>query len=456
MDRQYIAVIQAGGKGTRMRELTQDKIPKPLLLLNGKPMIEWQIMQLKEYGIGEFVFIVGHLGNLIEDYFGDGSRWGVKISYIEEKEPLGSAGALYYVKEYVGRTLQNIRYFGKDWNKRGEKNIIFIFGDIMFDIDWNRFIDFHEKKNGVVTLLAHPNAHPFDSDLIFIDKNDQVTYIDSKKNSRNYNYKNCVNAGLSIFKSELCEQITKAEKIDYESELLKPLIEEGKVYAYCTPEYVKDVGTPERFHFACKEQRQGIWTAKCLRNKQRAVFLDRDGTINVLKGFLKKADDFELINGVAEAIQKLNASPYLTIVVTNQPVIARGDCTFEELENIHLKLETELGKAGAYVDDIFFCPHHPHKGYEGEIPELKIDCKCRKPQIGMLLRATEKYNIDLSQSWFIGDSTVDIQTGVNAGMNSILVKTGEAGRDGKYEASSTVTAETLYEAVEYLLRKDNG
>ena len=157
MERQYIAVIQAGGKGTRMRELTHDEIPKPLLLVNGKPMIEWQILQLKEYGIKEFVLITGHLGEKIEEYFSDGSKLGVSIAYIRESIPLGSAGALYYVKRYAKN-----------------KDVILVFGDVMFELDWNRFLSFHEQKNGVVTLLAHPNAHPYDSDLLIVDKDDRV------------------------------------------------------------------------------------------------------------------------------------------------------------------------------------------------------------------------------------------------------------------------------------------
>ena len=417
MNRQYIAIIQAGGKGTRMKELTHDEIPKPLILLNGKPLIEWQIMQLKKYGIIEFVFIVGHLGDMIKRYFKDGKSWCVKINYIEETEPLGSAGALYYAKEYV-----------KD------RDVILIFGD------------------GTVTLLVHPNSHPYDSDLLIANIDGQVTEIDLKKNKRNYFYKNCVNAGLSIFKYELLSEITVARKLDYESELVKPLMKERQVYAYSTPEYVKDVGTPDRFRTAKDEQNRGVWKAKCLKNKQRAVFLDRDGTINVLKGFLKKADAFELIEGVAEAIARLNSSPYLTIVVTNQPVLARGECTFEEMDNIHRKMETELGRKGAYVNDIFFCPHHPHGGYEGEVAELKKDCDCRKPKIGMLIKAAEKYNIDLSRSWYIGDTTMDIQTGINAGMRTVLLKTGEAGQDGKYDAVPTVVMSTLKDAVEYLLK----
>lgn len=434
MERQYIAVIQAGGKGTRMRELTHDEIPKPLLLVNGKPMIEWQILQLKEYGIKEFVLITGHLGEKIEEYFSDGSKLGVSIAYIRESTPLGSAGALYYVKGYAKN-----------------KDVILVFGDVMFELDWNRFLSFHERRNGVVTLLAHPNAHPYDSDLLIVDNDDRVTGIDSKNNIRDYNYRNCVNAGLSIFRSSLLTQITEEKRLDYESQLVKPLMRNRHVFAYNTPEYVKDAGTPGRFITVCKEQLDGVWDAKCLKNKQKAVFLDRDGTINEHKGFLKSVDEFELIQGAAEGIRLLNQSPYLVIVATNQPVIARGECTFEELDNIHKKMETDLGRKGTFLNDIFFCPHHPHKGYLGEVPELKIDCDCRKPKIGMLQRAADKYNIDLTQSWYVGDTTIDIQTGINAGMRTILVKTGEAGKDGKYDVVPTSEKENLLEAVQFIL-----
>ena len=123
----------------------------------------------------------------------------------------------------------------------------------------------------------------------------------------------------------------------------------------------------------------------------------------------------------------MSPTSYLAIVVTNQPVIARGDITFEELAAIHNKMETLLGKEGAYLDDIYYCPHHPHKGYEGERPELKIDCECRKPKPGMLLKAAKDYNIDLSQSWMIGDGENDIKAGINAGCRTALIgKTNKA------------------------------
>ncbi|MFR7590519.1 MAG: HAD-IIIA family hydrolase [Longibaculum sp.] len=433
----YVAVIQAGGKGTRMRELTYDRIPKPLLKLNGKPMIEWQMLSLKKYGITKFVIIVGHLGEAIEEYFGDGSKLGVSISYIKETMALGSAGSLFYLKD-----------------KLNDEDIILVFGDVMFELDWTKFIEYHESKKGLITLLVHPNAHPYDSDLLIVDENSCVQSIDSKNNIRDYDYSNIVNAGLSIVKKEVLNYIAKPEKLDFESGLVSPLITYGKVFAYNTPEYVKDAGTPERYFKAAIEQKGGVWGAKCLSNKQKAIFIDRDGTINVLKVFLNRKDDFEMLPLVDEAIKLINSSKYLAIVITNQPVIARGECTIDELNLIHKKLETILGKNGAFINDLFFCPHHPHKGYEGEVAELKIECECRKPRIGMIKKAQSKYNIDLSKSWFIGDTTTDIQTGINAGMNTILVKTGEAGNDKKYPVTSNFVADNLFEAVKIILQQE--
>ena len=193
------------------------------------------------------------------------------------------------------------------------------------------------------------------------------------------------------------------------------------MFCYDSPEYVKDMGTPERFYSVQNDFIAGRVQHKNLKKKQKAIFLDRDGTINVYKGFLRNIDDFELINGVSEAIKRINESGYLAIVITNQPVIARGEVSYEELQQIHNKMETLLGLDGAYLDAIYYCPHHPHRGYEGEIAELKINCNCRKPKPGMILKAAEDFNIDLSRSWMIGDSENDIRAGIAAGCRTLLI-----------------------------------
>lgn len=430
------AVIMAGGKGTRLQSIAKD-IPKPMFLVLGKPILEYQIESLKRSGITDITIIVGYLGSVIQEYFENGEKLGISINYIVEEAPLGTAGALFYLKEKVN------------------DDFFLIFGDLILDIDWNRFMDFHKSHNAVITLYGHPNGHPYDSDVIVVDSDNKVTGIEPKNVKRDFYYHNFVNAGLYCISPKLLDVFTTLKKIDLEKKLIAEQIILGTVYAYRSTEYIKDIGTPGRLNAVSADVKNGVVKSQNLKNKQRAVFLDRDGTINVLKGFLKRIEDFELISGVANAIKKINESSYLTIIITNQPVIARGECTFEELENIHKKMETELGKQGAYIDDIFFCPHHPDNGYEGEIPELKFDCECRKPKIGMLIQAAEKYNIDLSKSWYIGDTTMDIQTGINAGMKTILVKTGKAGLDGKYNVSSTYEELSLEEAVLKILKKSD-
>ena len=207
-------------------------------------------------------------------------------------------------------------------------------------------------------------------------------------------------------------------------DVLKPNISSGRIFAYDTTEYIKDMGTPDRYYEVEKDLLSGKVAARNLSKKQRAIFLDRDGTINVFKDFLNKAEDFNLLPHAAEAIRLINHSGYLTIIVSNQPVIARGECTFEELEGIHQQMETELGKTGAFVDAIYYCPHHKDKGFAGERIDYKIECNCRKPKPGMLQKAASEWNIDLSASYMIGDSSRDVQAGEAAGcQKSFLIET---------------------------------
>lgn len=430
------AVIMAGGKGTRLSSITNDEIPKPMVRLNGKPILEYQIECLKRNGITEFFFIIGHLGEKIEEYFGDGSRWGITISYIREAMPLGTAGALYYLKGKV------------------QGDFLLAFGDLIFDFDVNRFAGFHMNHGAKLSLLVHPNSHPYDSDLIRLDKNQKVIAWDSKNNVRDYYYKNIVNSGIYMVHEGVLDKIVEPVKTDLEKGIIFPMVEcdEG-IYGYCTSEFVKDVGTPERLKSTEKDLKNGIVHSKNLANKQKAIFLDRDGTINRYVGLLSENEQFELEEKVTEAISLINKSEYLTIVITNQPVVARGMCEIEDVERIHDKMETLLGEKGAYLDGIRFCPHHPDKGYPEENPVYKVECDCRKPKPGMIFACAQEYNIDLSKSWIIGDTTIDIQTGINAGMHTMLVETGVAGKDGKYDVKAELNAKDLLEAVQLIIHE---
>lgn len=412
-------VIMAGGKGTRIASIAND-IPKPMIRICGKPILEHQIACLKQNGLTDITLVIGHLGHFIREYFGDGSAFGVKINYFEETVPLGTAGALYKMS---GLT----------------EDFLLLCGDTVFDIDFNRLISFHKEKKAWATLVSHPNGHPYDSSLL-------VTEIvppaekgslpsDTKKVIRWMNkederlwYKNRVNAGIEIISPELLKEAKKnitAEKIDLDRDILKPNVSTGRIYAYDTPEYIKDMGTPDRYYQVEADIKSGLVTQRNLSHSQKAVFLDRDGTLNKDVGFVTDIDQLELIPGVAEAVKNINESGYLAVVITNQPVIARGDVTFEQLQEFHNKLETLLGKEGAYLDAIYYCPHHPDKGFDGERPEYKKVCSCRKPEPGLFIQAAHDFNIDLSASFMAGDSEKDVFAGKNAGCRKSVLITKE-------------------------------
>jgi D-glycero-D-manno-heptose 1,7-bisphosphate phosphatase len=383
-------------------------VPKPLIPIGGVPVLEREIKSLALQGFKDIVITVSHMADKIIDYFGDGKRLGVKIEYFVEDKPLGNAGALFRLR-----------------SRLGNEPFLLLNADAIFDVDFNRMVRFHYEHSALVTLFTHPNSHPYDSGLIVADKNGCVYSWLAKEDVRPEFYRNRVNAGLHIIDPKVLDMvecdIDLNGKIDLDRQVLKPLCESGKMYCYDSPEYVKDMGTPERYRAVVSDFEKGIVEGKNLSRKQRAVFLDRDGTINVYKGFLRDIDDFELLPGVAQAVRRINDSGYLCIVVTNQPVIARGEVTEEELDRIHMKMETLLGKEGAYVDAVYYCPHHPDKGFDGEIPELKIDCNCRKPKPGMLLKAAEDFNIDISKSYMVGDGENDVLAGEAAGCRAFML-----------------------------------
>ena len=417
-------VIMAGGKGTRISELFPD-IPKPMIPVCGIPVLEREILSLKEQGFTDIILTVGYKSNAIMNYFEDGKKFGVDIEYFVEEQPLGNAGALFQLKDKL------------------TEDFLLLNADAMFNVDFNRFVKFHKEHKGLVTLFTHPNNHPYDSGLIIANKDKQVDQWLAKEDDRPEFYQNRVNAGLHVISPKVLNMDITSSKVDLDRQVLKPLCGTGKMYCYDSPEYVKDMGTPDRYNGVCKDFKKGIIEGRNLKNKQKAIFLDRDGTINKYVGFLQSEEQFELLEGVTDAIRKINQSGYLAVVVTNQPVIARGEVTYDGLQLIHNKMETLLGKDGAYLDAIYYCPHHPDSGFEGEVKALKIDCGCRKPKPGLLLRAAEDFNIDLNQSWMIGDAKNDALAGKNAGCKTALI--------GKNEYGQDVTVDSLLEFVDEII-----
>jgi len=424
------ALILAGGKGTRLSALTQGLIPKPMVEISGKPILLHAVERLKENGITDLYFSVGFLYEVIQDYFGDGAKFGVHIEYVVEREPLGSGGALYYLKDAM------------------DDDFLVCPGDAVFDVDFARMAAFHREKGSWITMFVHPNLHPYDSDLVIADANARVTEINYKNSERNFYYTNTVNAGILMVSPKALAYFDKPKYVNMEKDFVSHFVPQGVVYAYKSAEYVKDVGTPERFALTERDLQCGLVAKKNFSHKQKAVFLDRDGTLNKYKGFITDIADVELVDDAVDAVKKINQSEYLAIVVSNQPVVARGEATFAQVDEAFAKIETLLGKGGAYLDGIFYCPHHPHKGYAGEVAELKIDCDCRKPKIGLLKRAEQKFNLDLSRCVMIGDSDCDVETAHNAGIPVVKVKSALT-EEEKYP--NCPKADTLLAAVKMVL-----
>ena len=426
------AVIMAGGKGTRLATITKD-VPKPMVPIMGKPLLEYQIENLKENGVNNIILVIGHLGNVIKDYFGDGKKFGVNISYYYEEEPLGTAGALDKIKDVL------------------EDTFFIVFGDLFINVDFDRFLDFHNNKKSLLTLFSHPNSHPYDSDIVIVNNDNKVIGWSYKKEERKEDYRNLVNAGLYVINKNIIitkvEEIKRQlniEKIDLEKDIIIPLISEGLIYVYQSSEYVKDVGTPDRLAKVTNDYLRGICESRNLDHKQKCIFLDRDGTINDYLGYITNKDDIIIKDDVCEAIKLINESEYLSVVITNQPIISKGLCTKKDLDKINNRIHTLLGYKHAYLNGLYYCPHDDND-----------NCECRKPKIGLLNKAAKEFNIDLNSSWFIGDTYKDIQTGKNANMKTILLKTGNPNK-GKLEIKADKEADSLLDAIKEILGKDEN
>lgn len=429
------AVILAGGKGERLFSLTKDT-PKSLIKIGERPIIEHQIILLKKYGIKEIWILLGYLGNQIREYLRDGKKWKVKLRYHQEKKLLGTAGAL--------RTIEN----------EIKEDFLVFSGDVMLNFDIKKFVNWHkQKKDNIASIIVHPNDHPFDSDLVEVDGTGRVISLLKRPHPSGTVFRNLSIASVYIFSPAIFQYIPSGIKSDIEKDIF-PLIlrSKYKIYAYNTPEYIKDIGTPERLKKVRQDYISGRVKRLNLKNKRKAIFLDRDGVINKEVDQLSKIEDFKIYNFVAEAIKKINKSDYLTIVITNQPMIAKGFMSEIDIDRVHKKLETELGLKGAKIDAIYYCPHHPERGFLGEVSELKIKCDCRKPKIGLIKKALRDFNLDLRKCFFIGDSSIDAKTAENAHIKFIGVKTGYACQDGRYQIKQNFQLyKNLLEAVKNII-----
>jgi D,D-heptose 1,7-bisphosphate phosphatase len=422
-----LIAILAGGKGSRFIKFA--KKPKLLIKFKDYTLLDNFINQCKDFNIKKIFLFLGFGSDKIIQYLKNNK---IKVNYFLESKPLGTGGALKIIE-----------------NKK-DKNILVIMGDVLANVNFKKFITFHKSKKSDITLFAHPNNHPYDSDLIATDENSRVIKFYSKNKKKNLYVRNLASAGIYLVKTRLLKLLKKNTFQDLSKNLIEKLINKKKyrIFAYHSREYVKDAGTPDRYFQVQRDIKLRLPFKRNLKNKMPAIFLDRDGVINKEK-YNIYSNPCNFYPRTAEAIRKINKMNYLCIVITNQPAIAKGFVNEDFVKFTHAKMETLVGYEGAYFDDILYCPHHPEKGFKGELKKYKIKCFCRKPKLGLIKKAKKKFNIDLKKSYFIGNSLVDYNTAINAGIKPIIINNNLLSE----EINQKKKFKDLFECINYLINK---
>tara|TARA_B100000029_G_scaffold449008_1_gene471877 strand:+ start:543 stop:1820 length:1278 start_codon:yes stop_codon:yes gene_type:complete len=394
----HVAII-AGGLGKRLQKI--QKKPKILTNFSNTNILNIIRKNLKKNNLKNINILCGKNTEEISKTLNKSNN----IKLYQENRLLGTAGCLTKL-EY----------------KNLSKDILIIFGDLLFNIDFKKFFYFHKNNGSDLTIFTHPSDHLFDSDIIDTDEKNIVRNIFLKPHKKKIITKNITIAGIFIIKKKLLKEIPKNKKYDFSKNFIKNIINKKfKVMSYNSREYCKDFGTPKRL----KRVRVDFINSKhkYLHNKNKipAIFLDRDGVINKDQGPLKYSNPMNFFNNSLKALIKLRKSEYLIFLITNQSGVAKGFISLNKLINSFKKYEMHLSKKNFYFDKIYFCPHYPIKGYRGENKKFKIKCNCRKPKPGLIFKAKNEFNIDLSKSYFVGDSITDHQAARRAKVKSILL-----------------------------------
>ena len=382
------AVIVAGGLGTRLTS-SNILIPKILLNLDGETLLERQIEQFLQVGVRKFLLLLGHQANIvIAEIPLLKKKWGVEIEYCVEDLAKGTGGALVGAHHLL------------------ESTFYLSYGDLLLDFKASRLLSDAKNTNGG-SILVRPTDHIYDSNLLETSMVGQIQKILIKPHSRSSTFRNRAICGVYYLKRETIISLKekfKEQKFDFDSEGIPWLIEAGfTINASDLVGYVKDVGTLERLDIV-----KNGWTTRIRTNKpSKIIFLDRDGVINYNRKSITSLRNFSVIDGFVESIQIFRELEYRIFVVTNQPNIAKGLMTWENLEEIHAYVDTLLSDKNLYIDRWMVCPHYPISGYADEVRELKIECGCRKPEIELFKQIANDFEIDYQNSWLVGDQESD-------------------------------------------------
>ncbi|NCE65617.1 HAD-IIIA family hydrolase [Pseudoflavonifractor sp. 524-17] len=373
------AVILAGGYGTRLKPFT-DTNPKPMYPFEGKPFLEYLIEQVRSFGIQEIVLLLGYLPEKIQDYFGDGSRWGVHITY-----------SVTPVEYETGLRIKSAAPLLSD-------EFLLMYCDNYCPIDFVRLVADYEKSGALLQFTAYRNKDGSTKNNLRISEDELVEVYDKKRITPGLQG---VDIGYAIVNKRVLALLPE-ENHNFEAVVYPTLVAEKKLYATVTEHRYYSVGSWERIEL----------TKEFFRPK-KVVFLDRDGTLNVRPPracYIERPEDFVWLPGAREAVKKLKDAGYTLILISNQPGIARGNLTEETLAAIHEKMQADLREIGAEIDKIYYCPHNWDDG-----------CECRKPRPGMFFQAQKELSLDLTKCVMIGDDERDMEAATAAGVSGLFI-----------------------------------
>ena len=415
--------ILIGGKGSRVKKISK-KIPKAFLKIGKYSIIDHQLKVLSK--LKKKIFLISN--KKISKFHNELKNKHRKINFqiFEETIPLGTGGCL--------KSLQNLK----------NKDYLVIMGDLIFNINFKKFFSFHKKNKSDITLLVHPNDHPFDSDLLEVNDKNKLIKLHNKPHKKK-NIGNLCSSGIFIISKKILKFIKPNEFQDLTIDILPKLLrKKTNIYAYNTREYVKDVGTPERIYLAKKQMKTKKFINGNISKKLPAIFLDRDGVINREDPKKHYQNPMEIYKGAVSAVKKINDNNFLSVLVTNQPAVAKGVISLDKLKEDHKKLEYHFGLKGAYFDRIYFCPYHPERGFRGEIKKFKKESSWRKPNNGMFLQAIKDLNIDIKKSYMIGNSSADYLAARKSGIKFLLV-------GKKFKIKNYKSYKNLFDAIKSII-----
>ncbi len=379
LDRPTQAVILAGGRGTRLKPLTDDR-PKPMVEINGKPFLEYQIAQLREQGFKKVLLLLGYLPEVIQNYFGDGHRIGINIEY-----------SISAVEDETARRLRLAE-------SRLDRCFLLLYCDnywpMQIDKLWSRFV----SSGATAMITVYTNKDGYTRNSVRVDSQGYVEIYD----------KACASPGLqgveisyALIDKTLIKLLPDSN-VSVEEALYTRLVRQKQLLAYVTDHRYYSVGALHRLPLT-----------EAFFGNRPAIILDRDGVLNrrpPKAEYVRTWDNFEWLPGSREALRLFRDANYRVIVVSNQAGVARGALTETDLLQIHERMRVDAALTGGEIHAIYYCPHGWDDG-----------CECRKPKPGLLFQAQRELHLDLSRTLFIGDDERDAEAAYAAGCPTTLV-----------------------------------